>query len=43
MGNTSLHLVDNTIYRVLDKRNDLVLVIDCVKQSMPRWIGIEQL
>ncbi len=43
MPSTTLHLVENTIYRVLDKRNDLVLVIDCLKQSMPRWIGIEQL
>lgn len=43
MANTTLYLVDNTIYRVLDKRDDLVLVIDCVKQSMPRWIGIDQL
>ena len=43
MTNTSLHLVDKTLYRVLDKRNDLVLVIDCVKPCMPRWIGIDQL
>lgn len=43
MPSTTLHLVDNTIYRVLDKRNDLVLVIDCLKQSMPRWMGIDQL
>ena len=43
MLSTTLHLVDNTIYRVLDKRDDLVLVIDCVKQCMPRWIGIDQL
>ena len=43
MPSTTLHLVDNTIYRVLNKRNDLVLVIDCLKQSMPRWMGIDQL
>ena len=43
MANNFLYLVDNTIYRVLDKRNDLALVIDCVKQCMPRWIGIDLL
>ena len=34
-------LFDNgeTIYRVLAARDDTVLVIDCIKKSMPKWLA----
>lgn len=43
MPNTTLHQVDNTIYRVLERHGDHILVIDCIKLSMPRWITSDQL
>lgn len=35
--------IDNTIYRVLQEQEDSVLVIDCTKQTMPRWMCADQL
>ena len=38
-------LFDNgeTIYRVLAARDDTVLVIDCIKRSMPKWLARDKL
>ncbi len=33
----SLWKRDNSILRVLDEKENMVLVIDCVHLSMPRW------
>ena len=43
MANTTLYQADNTIYRVLERHDDHILVIDCIKLSMPRWIARNQL
>ena len=43
MPNTALYEVDKTIYRVLERHDDHILVIDCTKLSMPRWIASDQL
>jgi len=43
MLNTTLYQADETIYRVLDRHDDMILVIDCTKLSMPRWIASDQL
>ena len=43
MANTTLYQADNTIYRVLERHDDHILVIDCTKLSMPRWIASDQL
>lgn len=43
MPNTALYEVDKSIYRVLERHDDHILVIDCTKLSMPRWIAREQL
>lgn len=43
MANTTLYQADNTIYRVLVRHDDLILVIDCIKETMPRWIASDQL
>ncbi len=34
---------DDRIIRVLDIRDDRILVIDCIKHSMPVWVDIESL
>ena len=33
----------DSIIRVLDMQDDRVLVIDCIKHSMPVWVGVESL
>ena len=43
MPNTALYEADNTIYRVLERHDDHILVIDCTKLSIPRWIASNQL
>ena len=43
MANTTLYQADNTIYRVLERHDDHILVIDCIKETMPRWIARNQL
>lgn len=42
MVKATLYQADS-IYRVLDEQNDLILVIDCIKLGMPRWISQKQL
>ena len=32
-----------TIYRILAARDDTVLVIDCIKRSMPKWLARDKL
>ena len=41
----SKSLYDNgeTIYRILTARDDTVLVIDCIKRSMPKWLARDKL
>ena len=29
----------NTIFRILEEKEEKVLVIDCVKKSLPKWIN----
>ena len=38
MQKNSLYRTGNTIVRVLDIQEDKVLVIDCIKRTMPRWM-----
>jgi putative transposase len=33
----------DTIIRVLEVRGDKVLVIDCIKRTMPVWVGMDDL
>ena len=42
MVKATLYQADS-IYRVLNEQNDLILVIDCIKLGMPRWISQKQL
>ena len=37
MLNRSLWMQGNSIVRVLDEKENMVLVIDCAHLSMPRW------
>ena len=32
----------NSIYRILDSKDELVCVIDCIKCTMPKWIRLEE-
>ena len=41
MVKNDLFELNNTIYRVLDLTADKVLVIDCLKRAMPKWVGLE--
>lgn len=34
---------DNQIIRVLQTKNDKVLVINCVKRTMPMWITLSDI
>lgn len=34
---------ENCIYRILDTKDDFVFVIDCIKCTMPRWMGTEEI
>lgn len=43
MDNASLYQIENSIYRVLDMQDDLILVIDCIKRTMPHWITRNQI
>lgn len=43
MVNASLYQIENSIYRVLDMQDDLILVIDCIKRTMPHWITRNQI
>ena len=41
MKNNDLFKIDNTIYRVLAVDNSGIQIIDCIKRTMPRWVGID--
>lgn len=41
MDSPRLLKTGNTIYRVLEEQEDSLLVIDCVKLSMPRWVSAD--
>lgn len=43
MEKNSLWKSDNTVLRVLDVKKNLVLVIDCIKRAMPRWVEAQEL
>ena len=32
----------NSIYRILDSKDNLICVIDCIKCTMPKWIRLEE-
>lgn len=34
---------DGVIYRVLAVENDAVLLIDCIKKTMPKWFGLDEI
>ena len=34
---------ENCIYRILDTKDDFAFVIDCIKCTMPKWMGTEEL
>lgn len=38
MKKNSLLKWDNTIFRVLDIREEKALIIDCTQKSMPKWV-----
>lgn len=38
MEKNKLLKCEKNIIRVLDSKDDMVLIIDCIKQSMPTWI-----
>lgn len=43
MKNNCLLKNDNSIIRILDQQPDKKLVIDCIKQTMPKWVKSENL
>lgn len=43
MKKNDLLRVDDRLLRLLDIRDDAVLVIDCVKRTMPKWIAMNEL
>ena len=43
MKKNQLIKLDGVIYRVLDIEEDAVLLIDCLKKTMPRWYGNDEL
>ena len=43
MKKYDLFRYDGSIIRVLDMQDDRVLVIDCIKHSMPVWVDVESL
>ena len=38
-----LFQLGDSLLRILDSSGDLVLVIDCVKQTMPVWISVSDI
>lgn len=38
MKKNDLYILDNTIYRVLDIQDDRLLIIDCKKRTMPKYV-----
>ena len=43
MLKNDLFRLNDTIYRVIEVGDRKVLVIDCIKQTMPTWIPIDAL
>lgn len=35
--------IEGTFFRVLDEEEKMILVIDCVKRGMPKWISLSEL
>ena len=40
MQKNELYRNNNSIIRVLEIKNNAVLVIDCINKTMPQWIGV---
>lgn len=40
MQKNELYRNNNSIIRVLEIKNNVVLVIDCISKTMPQWIGV---
>ena len=40
MEKKQLIKLDGVIYRVLAVEEDSILLIDCIKKTMPKWYGI---
>ena len=40
MQKNELIRIKNIILRVLDVKEDSILVIDCIKRTMPKWIPV---
>ena len=40
MQKNELYRNNNSIIRVLETKNNAVLVIDCINKTMPQWIGV---
>lgn len=43
MKNNCLLRNDNNIIRILDQQPDKKLIIDCIKQTMPKWVKAENI
>lgn len=43
MKNNCLLRNDNNIIRILDQQPDKKLIIDCIKQTMPKWVNAENI
>lgn len=43
MEKNSLWKFDNAVLRVLDVKENFVLVMDCIKRTMPRWVEAQEL
>ena len=43
MKNNCLLRNDNNIIRILDQQPDKKLIIDCIKQTMPKWVKTENI
>ena len=37
MQKNDLMMIDNSIIRILDVKDDSVLFVSCIRQSMPKW------
>ena len=40
MQKNELYRNNNSMIRVLEIKNNAVLVIDCISKTMPQWIGV---
>lgn len=43
MLKNKLYRQEDTIFRILEEKEERVLVIDCVKKSLPKWISCAEM